>query len=443
MAIPTLRGGGAAGTALFNQLLQQQAGAGALPNAFMTRRTIDPLTGQPIASRTAGSATSLMRLRPPMPQIGLRGIRDITAPTGGGGMTRLQSDLAAKMGLSGKTTTPPKAPQSLMDRLTPAVGTPAFAGLSEAAATGLQLSGYQDKPITTGQGLGAMFGAGMKAFREAQAGQLETELTKAKIESEKAKSGQIFSGTSFTAQSYNNLIEIGNKIKDGTASEPEKQAYSLIYQKLSMPEEETRQTDAGVVTVKRPAMDLSGFPTPAGVADVEERIIGEKKAKFSEGESKAAGFANRIKGSLGTMSRLEAEGYDASNLGDFIGEGLPAPLSGLVTSNEGQQYQTAKADFITAVLRKESGAAIADSEFVREDKKYFPQPNDTADTIAQKARMREKALESMIAQSGAAYGVLFPEEQASLDLPEGSKLLREIGTKKYYETPDGDILVVD
>ena len=48
--IPTLRGGGAAGTALFNELLQQQAGAGARPKAFMMRRGFDP--------RTAGSATS-------------------------------------------------------------------------------------------------------------------------------------------------------------------------------------------------------------------------------------------------------------------------------------------------------------------------------------------------------------------------------------------------
>lgn len=174
MAIPTRFGmgqGGAAGTALFNQILQQQGGAGARPNAFMTRRALDP--------RTAGSATSLMRQRPPMPQIGLRGIRDITAPTGGGGMTRLQKDLAAKMGLGAQT--PPKAPQSLMDRLTPAVGTPAFAGLSEAAATGLQLSGYQDKPITTGQGLGAMFGAGMKAYNEAKRADLADRIAMAKL----------------------------------------------------------------------------------------------------------------------------------------------------------------------------------------------------------------------------------------------------------------------
>ena len=173
MAIPTLRGGGAAGTALFNQLLQQQGNVGARPNAFMTRRGFDP--------RTAGSATSLMRQRPPMPQIGLRGIRDITSPTGGGGMTRLQSDLAAKMGLGAQTPKTPKAPQSLMDRLTPAVGTPAFAGLSEAAATGLQLSGYQDKPITTGQGLGAMMQAGMKAYNEAKRADLADRIAMAKL----------------------------------------------------------------------------------------------------------------------------------------------------------------------------------------------------------------------------------------------------------------------
>lgn len=41
----------------------------------------------------------------------------------------------------------------------PARGTPADAGLRAAAATGLQLSGYQDRPITMGQGLGAMLGA--------------------------------------------------------------------------------------------------------------------------------------------------------------------------------------------------------------------------------------------------------------------------------------------
>ena len=109
---------------------------------------------------------------------------------------------------------------------------------------------------------------------------------------------------------------------------------------------------------------------------------------------------------------------------------------------EGQQYNRAKRDFITAVLRRESGAAIAQSEFITEDKKYFPQIGDTADVIADKARARATALESMKAQSGPAYDVLFGGS-GKVDLPEGSKLIREIGGKKYYETKNGDILVVD
>lgn len=49
----------------------------------------------------------------------------------------------------------------------PSRGTPADAGLRAAAATGLQLSGYQDRPITMGQGLGAMLGAYTEAEQAA------------------------------------------------------------------------------------------------------------------------------------------------------------------------------------------------------------------------------------------------------------------------------------
>lgn len=46
----------------------------------------------------------------------------------------------------------------------PAKGSPELAGLSAAAATGLQLSGYQDRPLTTGQIVGSMLGT----YNEAQ-----------------------------------------------------------------------------------------------------------------------------------------------------------------------------------------------------------------------------------------------------------------------------------
>lgn len=48
--------------------------------------------------------------------------------------------------------------------------------LQAAAATALQLSGYQDKPITTGEVLGAMMQSGMGAYEKAQASEQAKEL---------------------------------------------------------------------------------------------------------------------------------------------------------------------------------------------------------------------------------------------------------------------------
>jgi hypothetical protein len=63
----------------------------------------------------------------------------------------------------------PQTPPSGLDRLRaaqlrmPAKGSPALAGMGAAAATGLQLSGYQDRPLTTGQIAGSM----LQSFNEA------------------------------------------------------------------------------------------------------------------------------------------------------------------------------------------------------------------------------------------------------------------------------------
>ncbi|WP_288982143.1 hypothetical protein [uncultured Flavobacterium sp.] len=49
-------------------------------------------------------------------------------------------------------------------------------------------------------------------------------------------------------------------------------------------------------------------------------------------------------------------------------------LPDIAKSQNQKEYDAYKLDFITAVLRKESGAAIGKDEYAREEKKYFPQP---------------------------------------------------------------------
>ena len=66
--------------------------------------------------------------------------------------------------------------QGGMMGMLPGLDTPAGRGIAAAGARGLQLSGYQDVPVTTGQVLGEMAAAGMKAYDTERKSQQASEL---------------------------------------------------------------------------------------------------------------------------------------------------------------------------------------------------------------------------------------------------------------------------
>jgi len=75
-------------------------------------------------------------------------------------------------------------------------------------------------------------------------------------------------------------------------------------------------------------------------------------------------------------------------------------VPGISPSENQRLYSQAKENFITAVLRKESGASISPDEFAREDKKYFPQVGDSPKVLEQKQRARDLAIDAMKIQAG-------------------------------------------
>ena len=126
----------------------------------------------------------------------------------------------------------------------------------------------------------------------------------------------------------------------------------------------------------------------------------EANRLLSDLESKKVTSGGRVKGFVeGTLTSLVP--YQGENLAAGAGSvmnAVPGVLGG--PSGQQQQYQQAKENFITAVLRKESGASIAPSEFAREERKYFPQAGDTDDVIKQKQRAREIAIDAMKVMAG-------------------------------------------
>jgi ABC-type glycerol-3-phosphate transport system substrate-binding protein len=145
------------------------------------------------------------------------------------------------------------------------------------------------------------------------------------------------------------------------------------------------------------------------VAQGGERMAGMpvagKEKPMTETQSNATAYGMRMKEANTILEDLAKKGVlkgaviEATPLiGGTLGQVLPSALGG--TSAAQQQVNQAKSNFITAVLRKESGAVISDSEFDREDKKYFPQINDNAAVIKQKENARKLAIKAIEVQAG-------------------------------------------
>lgn len=138
-------------------------------------------------------------------------------------------------------------------------------------------------------------------------------------------------------------------------------------------------------------------------------------ARPTEGESNAAGFAQRMERSQDVISGLPAgsqPGVRAAVAGSLPVIGGVAQRRAMTA--EQQQYKQAADDWIRAKLRKESGAVIGEDEMRKEYETYFPQIGEGPEVIRQKAQARAIATNAMRTSAGRAYQpyVPPPPEQA-------------------------------
>jgi hypothetical protein len=141
---------------------------------------------------------------------------------------------------------------------------------------------------------------------------------------------------------------------------------------------------------------------------------------LTEAQGNAVAFGARAIEANRIATDLEKQGFrntgairtavgGVAGMTPFIGEQLeqgvrstfnvaPTFLGG--TNEQQQQVEQARRNFVSAVLRKESGAAIGVDEYKNEERKYFPQAGDTDKVIQQKQKARELAIKALEAQAG-------------------------------------------
>lgn len=112
---------------------------------------------------------------------------------------------------------------------------------------------------------------------------------------------------------------------------------------------------------------------------------------LTEGQSKDAVFATRAEGSLGTLNQY---GNALAGFQDRMAGGVP--VVGNYLKSEGyQKAEQAGQEFLQAILRKDTGAAITKEETDQYGAVYLPRPGDGAAVLQQKAASRQRALEAL------------------------------------------------
>lgn len=254
----------------------------------------------------------------------------------------------------------------------------------------------QPMPVARGQEIAAQSAATQDNARAAnllpptayQQGELaNSRATLAETRNYHQTSGEF--GKSMNGRSYS-ILASGLKNPE-VRSTPE---YAAAWQILSNP-----HVDANTGTIVTP--DLSAFAPPVGAngAAPQQRMPGVTAfapPNPSQADAASAGYANR----LSESSKLIGENQGAlSDLNQRMRSGVPV-VGNYLVSPEYQKGDQAERNFINAQLRRESGAAIAESEFANARKQYIPQPGDSKAVLDQKKAAREMAVRNMQLSAG-------------------------------------------
>jgi len=179
-----------------------------------------------------------------------------------------------------------------------------------------------------------------------------------------------------------------------------------------------QQAKAPLVQIDQGVNERAAIGKRLGLSEEEQRFYAlngklptQAEKAPTEQQANAALYADRMREANKIISDPQFMAAGTSNLQ----KGLAAiPGGNYLISTERQQLDQAKLDFVNAVLRKESGAAISRSEFTNAERQYFPQPGDGPEVIAQKAKNRGTALAGI----GNAAGPAYAKRQAGASEPQ-------------------------
>lgn len=163
-----------------------------------------------------------------------------------------------------------------------------------------------------------------------------------------------------------------------------------------------KDENGNIIVINKPGTSGTVLPVAGAPPSNNPFAYG---GKMNEAESKDSGYANRMFDAEKIL-RDPAVVSAATSYGQNAIAGaplVPGMLKNTMQSGDYQKFDQAARNFVNAVLRRESGAAISQSEFDSAYKQYFPQPGDTPERIKQKQDNRQATIASIAGGGGKNY----------------------------------------
>ena len=149
------------------------------------------------------------------------------------------------------------------------------------------------------------------------------------------------------------------------------------------------------------AAPIPGYvaPAPKGGAGGADGGVG----KLTEGQEKTVIYGNRASRAADALEQIDTA---LTSYGDSLGEGLPLGLGNQFVSGDYQRARQFANEFLSGILRKDTGAAITEEEMKTFGRTYLPQPGDSPEVVAQKRIARRQAVDDLRRGLGDRGGLI-------------------------------------
>jgi hypothetical protein len=404
----------------------QQARAGSLQDLLLGEKLREGQAARQVQQQVASALTTAPSVLPPEQQA-------LAAPGGQLGPTRERAEMAAAMpemtrnqikaiqyqnaadilAAAGRVADAEKY-QAMAEKLNPraeVVGQPFE--VTDASGKPILVQQFKDGKLQTMQG----YGPRREVVLQNLGGQTVA------VNKSALRGGETFQQTMTPGEAASNLIAQGNLAVN-------RANLAIAQGNYARGAFDRVETADGLMFVpKTPGGQAMPIMGPGG-----QPLRGAGSAP-TEGQSNAAGFAQRMELAESIINRLPAGSQPG--VGTRVAEAVPFVGGALARTGQSpatQQYDQAAQDWIRAKLRKESGAAIGVDEMKQEFATYFPQVGDTPEKIAQKAEARRVVTLGMQKAAGKAYQPYVPPA-APTPAPAATATKRMIwdGTKFVFQ----------